>query len=542
MTTDRIRASFAPATKTQRLVVGAFFTGLLLLGLWLVRDYGVSVDEGQSRMNGMVSLKYLGDRYFPEFIRTHGEFAAYAGLPLPQYYDRDYGVVFELPVTWLEQALGLTSWRDIFQLRHLCTFLVCLAGVGAVYRLARRRFSDWRLGLLAALLLVLSPRLFADSFYNDKDAVFMGLFAVATNTAVAFVARPTWRRMGWHALACALTIDVRIMGVVLPLATLALLGLQAGRGAYRGQRVAAPAAAYLPLLAGLVVALWPYLWAAPWVNFAQAFANMAKFRWNSDVLYAGRLIPAVALPWHYAPVWIAITTPVLYLVGWAVGAAAILRRLGYRRWQLYAGDEWQDLLFLGLTVAPVAAVVLLHSVIYDGWRQLYFVYPSLLLVALRGLVAVARWRPAAPRWQRAWQPLCYGVLGASLLTTAVQMVTMHPLQNTYFNLLPGRHLEERYELDYWVLSYRQGLEWIARHDDRAHVKVAAQMPTVLESNRRMLSDYDQDRLEVVTDGQQADYYLTTYRWHPYPYTEYPQEVAALRAGGQRVLSIFRVRW
>jgi hypothetical protein len=31
-------------------------------------------------------------------------------------------------------------------------------------------------------------------------------------------------------------------------------------------------------------------------------------------------------------------------------------------------------------------------VLYDGWRQLYFIYLVLLLV-LRGLVAAWRWRP-----------------------------------------------------------------------------------------------------------------------------------------------------
>jgi hypothetical protein len=93
--------------------------------------------------------------------------------------------------------------------------------VAALYQLARRRFGDWRLGLLGALLLVLSPRLFAEFFYNDKDVVFMAFFVIATNTSVAFVARPSWRRAAWHALACAFAIDARIMGVLLPIATLA---------------------------------------------------------------------------------------------------------------------------------------------------------------------------------------------------------------------------------------------------------------------------------------------------------------------------------
>ena len=48
-------------------------------------------------------------------------------------------------------------------------------------------FSDWRIGLLSALFLVLTPRFFAESFYNSKDIVFMAVFAVGMNTTISFV-------------------------------------------------------------------------------------------------------------------------------------------------------------------------------------------------------------------------------------------------------------------------------------------------------------------------------------------------------------------
>ena len=533
----------AEAGRRRRWGVGLFFAGLLLLGLALVRDYGFSIDELQDRKTGMVSLKYVSQLVHPAFIEHHADFANY-GEVLAEYPDRDYGVAYQLPVSWLEQILNLPGWREAYWLRHLCTFLVSLAGVGALYQLARRRFHDWRLGLLGATLLVLSPRLFAESFYNDKDLVFLALFAIATNTTVAFVRRPTWRGALGHALACALAIDARIMGVLLPVATLGLLGLQAAHGAYRGghRRLWAQVLAWAALLPVLVVALWPYLWAAPWSNFTQAFVNMSRFRWDGIVLYRGELTSALHLPWHYAPTWIGITTPPLYLAGFGLGVVLIIRQLLRRGWRLYAtAEEWQDLLFLSLAGAPVAAVICLHSVLYDGWRQLYFIYPALLLVALRGLVAVGRWWPTAGAWGRRWPRLGYGLLGLSLLGTAGQMAAMHPLQNTYFNALAGPNVETRYDVDYWLLSYNQGLRWILAHDDRPTIRVSAQQPPILEANRWLLSNADQSRLRVVDEPQQADYFLTTYRYHPQAYPEYPVEAHALRADGRRVLSIFRVK-
>ena len=102
-------------------------------------------------------------------------------------------------------------------------FLFFFGGIFAVFRLSERRFLDWRLGLLASLFLVLSPRFFAESFYNNKDIVFMALFAIAMNANIAFVLRPGIRTALFGALAAAIAIDVRIMGVVLPVVTLFLL-------------------------------------------------------------------------------------------------------------------------------------------------------------------------------------------------------------------------------------------------------------------------------------------------------------------------------
>ena len=521
-----------------RLVVRAFFGILLLLGLLIVRDYGISVDERQDRRTGMVSLRYVSEKVWPSFIETHGDFVNNPWA-LSEYQDRDYGVSFQLPVTWLEQVLDLESWQQAYWLRHLCTFLVSLGGVAALYQLARRRFADWRLGLLAALLLVLTPRMFAESFYNDKDIVFMAFFAIATNTAVAFVARPTWRGAIWHALACALAIDARVMGILVPAATLVLLALQAAHGAYRqhGRQTAKQAGGYLLLLLVLVVAFWPYLWEAPLTNFQEAFENMSHFRWGGNVLYRGEIIPATLIPWHYAPTWIGITTPLLYLAGFGVGAAVILWQLVRRGWRLYATDaEWQDLFFLGMTLAPLAAVIYLESVLYDGWRQLYFIYPALLLVALRGLVAVGRWRPGA-----AWRRLCYGGLALALLTTAGQMVALHPLQNVYFNALVGKDAAQRYEMDYWMLSYYQGLQWVAQHDGRPHIVVAAQWPGVIEANNWLLPSADRDRIEMTEDLSKADYFVTAHRDHPEDYGEFPPAAYVIRREGNRVLSIFQLR-
>ena len=521
----------------RRWAVPVFFVLVLLLGLLIFRDFGLSMDEYQQRDTGLISLKHVAQLVNPAWAAAEPTFGRF-NVPLSEYYDRDYGVAFETPVCWAERLLGLEEVREQFLFRHLCTFLVCFGGLIAVYQLAARRFRDWRLGLLAALWLLLSPRLFAESFYNDKDAVFMALFAIATNTGVRLLLRPTAGRALWHALACAITIDVRIMGVILPLATVGLLVWRAVRSQVHWGRVAATATLYLSVLTGLVVLFWPYLWPAPLTNFLLAFEKMSTFRWGGTVLYFGKLTAATALPWHYALVWLGITTPVLYLATGLLGTGAVAGQLVRNHWRLWRTEqELQDVLFLALFVGPLLAVIVLRSVLYDGWRQLYFIYPAFLLLALRGWQLAAGWRPRWAGWPRAW----YGLTALSLLITLAQMVRDHPLQNVYFNLLAGPDVPTRFEMDYWGLGYRQDLEYIAEHDMRPTIKIFSPPPTPADFNRKLLPMYQRDRLMFVDKPEDADYFITNYRWHPEPYP-FPHEVYQLRVDGRRIHSVFRLRW
>lgn len=532
----------------QRYLVVAFLGGFLLLGLATWRDYGMTLDLPQSRNIGMTNMRYVVEKFAPSFLASPSQQSAFAAYPLalPDFTDRDYGVAYELPVTILERVLDLQTARAIFQLRHLCTFLVSWVGVLALYGIGKRRYGgDWRLGLLAASLLVFSPRLFGEMFYNDKDAVFMAASLVATYTTVRFVERPTWRWALGHALACAVAIDVRLMAVLWPVATLGLLGWRAAWGDYRPlglRQVLAATGVYAVLLPGLVIALWPNLWAAPGHNFKVAFNNMKHFRWDGDILYRGELVNSLHLPWHYSFTWIGVTTPLLQLGLLLVGLAVVVWQLLSRGGRLYrAGTrEWQDLLFLALGAGPLVAVLVFHSVLYDGWRQLYFVYPSLLLVALRGLVATAGQLRAKPRWQRG--ALAALVL-AGLLSSAGQMVWMHPYESLYFNMLAGPDAARKYEHDYWGIAFKEGLQWIDEHDSRSVVRVTSDglLWGALSLNYAMMPLASQGHIQLVADWDKADYYIGNYRRHPQDYDR-PFKQTDIKAGNQRIMTIFASKY
>jgi Dolichyl-phosphate-mannose-protein mannosyltransferase len=490
--------------KIKHWPVPGFFLLLLLIGIILFRDYGISWDEADCRVLALMTLRYVAEEFTPSLLTE--KIKSYPSIK--NHLDGDHGVAFEAPAVLLEMLFGLDDVRDIFMFRHLLTFLVFLGGVYAVYRLAARRFEDWRIGLLAASFLVLSPRFFADSFYNSKDIVFMAAFVIAMNTMIEFVLNPNLKTALLHALATGFAIDVRIMGIAVLAGTIGLLLIKTAKKELPVSRAVLLLSIYLVASCVVILGLWPWLWSNPLANFALAFERLAHFRWNGEVLYRGNFIKATQVPWHYSLVWISITTPLLYLGLFLVGFAHATWRAIKNHVRLWSNaGEMQDLVFTILFSAPILAVILLRSVLYDGWRQLYFVYPAFLLIAIKGLVVLWNARGAVT-YQRI--ALASGV-AISVIYSIIWMWNAHPLQNVYFNMFAGNGLRNRYDMDYWGVGNRRALEYILAREQSPVINIVAHGQTPLEYSLLMLKPEERGRIKLANDNSGPFYVLTNYR-------------------------------
>jgi hypothetical protein len=236
---------------------------------------------------------------------------------------------------------------------------------------------------------------------------------------------------------------------------------------------------------------------------------------------------------------------VLFLIGLAVLVHSVLK-VGLFHW-LRRTTARHDLLLLTWFFGPLLGVIVLRSVLYDGWRHLYFVYPAFVLIATQGLRVVwhvwqsernnlVRWRPKA---------LAMAVLLAALALGTAQvmwrMVAEHPFQYVYFSFLPGKVIEQNFERDYWGLSTKQGLEWVLAHDARPTLTVGMDERTALTLliNLKMLPPAARARLRLVPPAE-ADYFLTIYRWHPGAYpASAGRPVHTIRVGGAAILTVLR---
>jgi len=514
--------------RTHTIILYLFFAAFLGIGLSVARDYGISWDEPNSREHGIVALRYIikGDQR------------------LLDYEDRDYGPAFEMLLVGVEKGLRLTDPRTVYVMRHAATFLLFYISVIFFYLLCKKIFQSRKIGLVGSLFLILSPRIFADSFYNSKDIPCMSLFIISTYTLIRYLDEKTLIRAFAHALACAILIDIRVVGLLMPLLTALYIGIDTrvmGSMKMDTKKVTATFAVYMFFLIIFTVLFWPTLWKNPLRNFVSALWTMSRFEWPLTVFYFGRYLNGSALPWHYLPVWVAISTPIAYILTFCIGYCGTVIALTKNPVEFYLRRKY-DLIYLLWLTAPALMVMTARPVMYDAWRQMFFVYPALVVFALLGLRSLFglikhHFHGATFVLMRA---TCVILMAVNVASALIFMVRYHPYQNLYFNRLAGKDMKAaqmNFELDYWGLSYRKALEYIVKHDSGAVIKLFVEnVPG--ELNAGMLDPDDRKRLVYVKDLGEAKYFVGNYRW----FKEYPfkDEYCSIKINGASIIAVYRL--
>ncbi len=479
----------------------------LLAGLAVLDDYGVSPDESAHRTHGSAVIDY---------VLGNGNLL----LRLP---DRRHGVGSEMPLQFLERALRLEDSREVYLARHLLVHFFFLTGGLFIYLLAQRLFKSRLIALLAMLLFLLHPRLYAHSFVNDKDISFLSMFMI-----VLFLTSWAFRKDRLWAFALlgagvGMLMNIRIMGAMLVPAVLTMRGLEllGASGPAERKRVLLSAGVFAIVGVLTLYAALPYLWSDPLGRFVDSLAGAANHSEATSELFRGAIIFSKDVPSDYIPTWFSITTPPIALLLGALGASALL-------WQLRGGGggprRFSDtrlrfgLFAVGCFITPIITVLLLEPTLFDGWRHLFFLWAPFSLLAAFGLRwLVNRFAQPIPR------ALVYGAAGAGAATTAISMALLHPNQHVYFNFFEDRvtpdNLSARYVLDHWDLAT------FSLHDrllSDESPRVTVQRGTGRTFRLRTLSQSDRERISFVNPALAA-FSVRTSRPDPGDDTLYIQE-------------------
>ena len=120
-----------------------------------------------------------------------------------------------------EPPLGWGVGQNYFYLRHFLNFTFFFVGSIFFYKLLLNRFSNYSVSLIGTLFFVLSPRIYGNSFYNNKDVVFLSLITIALYYSFKALDKPSYKNLLIFSIFAALSTAHRILGILLPISFIA---------------------------------------------------------------------------------------------------------------------------------------------------------------------------------------------------------------------------------------------------------------------------------------------------------------------------------
>jgi hypothetical protein len=500
------------------------------IGFLVFDDYGLSSDEEQSRRNGKISLEYVGGVFgiWPDTQRFF------------EWKDKDYGVAFELPLSVIERVTnklmaGKLDVRGVFLIRHLLTHIFFLLAAFFGFLLIDFLYKNKWLASIAFLMFVLHPRIYAHSFFNSKDIPFMSMLMICLYLAALAFHHKQIKHYVIAGIGIGLLINIRIMGVIL-LGLVPFFLLLDAMMEKDYKKNGELGLIFLFTAAVTTYVTWPYLWINPLWNFIQAFINMSKFRWPGVVVYCGNIVKGSELGWDYIPIWFSVTTPILFLyVGFSSAILLLVQFIKNPKFYLSNRKQRNNIFYIILFLLPVLAVITLHSVLYDGWRQMFFIYPPFVLLSIYVINFL---------FERKFEKILLPIIAIALIPVVVFMVKNHPFQQVYFNAFvdhkSSEYLRDNFDFEYWGASYKQSLEYILENDHSTSISVAVgNNPGRL--NRLIIPAKDRARLKFVSMDE-ATYYITNFRYRKkgIAKTEHPMW-HAIKVGNNTVNGIYKLK-
>ena len=494
--------------KSSILYFSIFFI-FLLIGLNSYKDYGISIDENWHQTSGEHYYSFFKGLFLnnPEFL-TLNELKQ-----LFKVHSFKDPAIFDFSMVALTEILNIKDTKDIYLFRHLSIFFIFLIGLFYFYLILKKRFNNDLFIVIGLLFLFLSPRIFANSFYNNKDLIFLSVTCVFLYYSIVFLEKPSPGKAIIFGIFTALAFDIRIMAIIYIFAfyLMFFFNFLDEKNLFINK--------FKNLLLGIISTIfflylfWPYLWIDPIKNLIDYFSVIKSATPAIQNLYLGDYIFTKSTPWHYDIIWILFTSPltivILFIIGYLLQSIHIYKNFmnvekkDHKFW--YNKKELIDLyLFLAFTLTFFMR--LKFGVNYDGWRQIYFLYPLIIILGLYGLEYLKRIIKNTIIIK-----FLFIIVFLELIFLSIWNYKNHPYQFVYFNPIFKSLTKNNFELDYWGISNRSVLEQIFHINEKNDFKVATISYTSLYDSLRILDPKIRGKISIVYDLNDAGYVIDNHR-------------------------------
>jgi 4-amino-4-deoxy-L-arabinose transferase-like glycosyltransferase len=318
-------------------------------------------------------------------------------------------------------------------------------------------------GISAILSLAFLPTFFGLAHLDMKDVPFAALYGLTIILFWKGVTNKSWKWVTVSSLVFGLMLASRIQAFTVLFVIYGWLLLTQLHKIHLKSNLTASLITF-PIIGGIVFLLsWPWLWLDPANNLLAVFKYFQDR--NFAVLYFGQVLyTQINLPWHYAIVMLAITTPILILILFIIGGISALKR----SWSLREEASVLVLLWFGVSIIRSSMPSIFP--VYNSTRLFTEIYLPLCILAGLG----ASWsytfiHSHSIKYLNSQHLLktfsAILIIGLIAVPSFIAMYQLHPYEYSYYNELVGgvNGAYGQFDIDYWFQAYAQGAIWLNEH-------------------------------------------------------------------------------
>ena len=480
------------------------------IGSQIYADYGFYIDEKFHRTNGFYWLNFISDFLGFENLKeiSKAKLDQIQGFTLPEIKKwNQYGIIFDLPAAYLEIFFNLNEPVKYFQLRHFLVFSIFFSGSIYFYKILFNRFNNKLISLLGFILLILTPRIFGDAFWNNKDIIFLSFYVISIYFYFKFIDLPTYKNLILFSLFAAIATSMRIAGIFLPFSFLLFyfFDLISRKNKIGINFIFVLLTSYIFFL----TISWPLLW-SEWPASLFSILNL-DMAFGGQVHFLGEYYPSQYLPQYYLIFWILVSTPVLHIILFLHGFINYSKRLVMRYFKIekisFYSDLWRSraekkdfFIFLNL-VLFICALSFLNIDLYNSWRLGYFIYIFIIYFSTYSIYLIFKIKS-----EHFFKKLI--ILLILICFLIFRNYLYHPYQSVYFNFLVPEKIKNNLDIDYTGLSGIAFLkEIIKKEPGEYEIKIGINSWYPLWRMVELLDKKDQTRIKILKHDKrgEADY-------------------------------------
>ena len=508
----------------NKLVFIILFSIFFLVGIFTFQDYGVGIEEHFQRKSGFYWLNFILN--FTGFENL--EFEAFTKLEeikkfTPNLFPIEtfgyYGVLFDLPMAFVEVLFNINEPKNYFYLRHISVFVIFLISGFCFYNLILNRFKSSGLAIFGFLVYMLSPRIYGNSFFDGKDLFFLSLITINIFFYFKYINKDSFINLIIFSALCAFATSTRIIGLLIPLTFLILIFFDSLSKNKFSKNIKISLTFILAYFIFLFIH-WPYLWTlnvSEWVNFFEPFFTIM----NPTVFFNGNYYYSKYLPSYYLPLWITITTPVIYLILFSNGFYLHFKRFFKRLINIndeiksYSNDLWRgndekkDFFVLVNLLLVVILYFSISPALLSGWRHFYFLNFFIVYYSCYSAFLIFY------RIRNNYKIKIFSIIVVIMFFSEIvtKMYLYHPFQSSYFNNLAFDDYKKNFEVDTQSLSRADAIKEILKDgNNKEKIIIGTASWTPLQDARSLIKMdlWDQLAFSGTSNKEEADYIYTNY--------------------------------